>query len=73
MQCIQIKLNYYILHKLIWRFFFLFVHKEKLNFFHNKFGFSLDTPVSYTNKTDLHDKTKVLLKVMINIITPPFS
>ena len=49
---IQIKLNYYILHKLIWRYFFSFVHKEKQNFFHNKFGFlwilRFPTPIKLT-------------------------
>jgi hypothetical protein len=28
--------------------------------------FSLGTPVSSTNKTDRHDKTKILLKVSLN-------
>ena len=28
------------------------------------------TPVSSTNKTDLHDITEILLKVVLNIITP---
>jgi len=31
--------------------------------------FSLDTPVSFTNKTDLYDTTKILLKVALNTIT----
>ena len=30
----------------------------------------LGTPVSSTNKTDLHDITEILLKVMLNTITP---
>ena len=32
--------------------------------------FSLDTPVSYTNKTDRHDITEILLKVALRTITP---
>jgi hypothetical protein len=32
--------------------------------------FSLGTPVSSTNKTGLHDKTEILLKVALNTITP---
>ena len=31
--------------------------------------FSLDTPVSSTNKTDCHDLTEILLKVAFNTIT----
>ena len=31
--------------------------------------FSLGTPVSYTNKTDRHDITEILLKVALNTIT----
>jgi hypothetical protein len=31
--------------------------------------FSLGTPVSSTNKTDCHDITEILLKVMLNTIT----
>jgi hypothetical protein len=31
--------------------------------------FSLDTPVSSTNKTDSHDKTEILLKLALNTIT----
>ena len=31
--------------------------------------FSLGTPVSSTNKTDLHDITKIFLKVVLNTIT----
>jgi hypothetical protein len=31
-------------------------------------GFSLDTPVSSTNKTDRHDIIKILLKVALNTI-----
>ena len=31
--------------------------------------FSLGTPVSLTNKTDLHDITEILLKVALNTIT----
>jgi hypothetical protein len=34
-----------------------------------EFWFSPDTPVSATNKTDLHDITEILLKVAFNIIT----
>jgi len=33
--------------------------------------FSLDTPVSSTNKTDLHDITKILLKAALNTIDHP--
>jgi len=32
--------------------------------------FSPGTPVSSTNKTDLHDITEILLKMALNIITP---
>ena len=32
--------------------------------------FSLDTPVSYTNQTDRHDITEILLKVALRTITP---
>ena len=28
------------------------------------------TPISFTNKTDCHDITEILLKVMLNTITP---
>jgi hypothetical protein len=36
--------------------------------------FSLDTPVSSTNKTDGHDITEILLKVALNTITQrPYS
>ena len=31
--------------------------------------FSLGTPFSYTNKTDLHDIIEILLKVALNTIT----
>ena len=31
--------------------------------------FSLDTPVSSTNKTNHHDTTEILLKVTLNTIT----
>jgi hypothetical protein len=31
--------------------------------------FSLDTPVSSTNKTDHHDINEILLKVVLNTIT----
>ena len=31
----------------------------------------LGTPVSSTNKTDLHDITEILLKVMLNTINNP--
>jgi hypothetical protein len=31
--------------------------------------FSLGTPVSSTNKTDIHDITEILLKVALNTIT----
>jgi hypothetical protein len=31
--------------------------------------FSLDTPVSSTNKTDHHDITEILFKVALNTIT----
>ena len=34
-----------------------------------RFGFSAGTPVSSTNKTDRHDITKQLLKVVLNTIT----
>jgi hypothetical protein len=34
-----------------------------------EFWFSPDTPVSATNKTDLHDITEILLKVAFNTIT----
>jgi len=30
--------------------------------------FSPDNPVSYTNKTDRHDRTEILLKVELNTI-----
>ena len=33
--------------------------------------FSQGIPVSSTNKTDCHDITEILLKVALNIITPP--
>jgi hypothetical protein len=33
-------------------------------------GFSLGTPVSSNNKTDLHDITEILLKVALNTIKP---
>ena len=35
--------------------------------------FSLGTPMSSTNKTDCHNRTKILLKVALNTITltPP--
>ena len=33
--------------------------------------FSLDPPVSSTNKTDRHDMTEILLKVALNTITLP--
>jgi hypothetical protein len=33
--------------------------------------FSPDTPVLCTNKTERHDITEILLKVVLNIITPP--
>ena len=32
--------------------------------------FSPGTPVSSTNKTDLHDVTEILLTVALNTITP---
>jgi len=32
--------------------------------------FSPGTPVSSTNKTDRHDITEILLKVVLNTITP---
>ena len=32
-------------------------------------GFSLGTPVTYTNKTDHHDVAEILLKVALNTIT----
>ena len=32
--------------------------------------FSLTTPISSTNKTDCHDITEILLKVVLNTITP---
>ena len=31
--------------------------------------FSLDTPVSYSNKADRHDITEILLKVALNTLT----
>jgi hypothetical protein len=31
--------------------------------------FSLGTPISSTNKTDRHDITEILLKMVLNIIT----
>ena len=31
--------------------------------------FSLDTPISPTNKTDFHDITEILLKVGLNTLT----
>ena len=34
--------------------------------------FSLGTPVSFTNKTDCHDTTEILLKVALNIISLAF-
>ena len=33
--------------------------------------FSLGSQVSSTNKTDRHDITEILLKVVLNTITPP--
>jgi hypothetical protein len=33
----------------------------------------LDTPVSFTNKTDHHDITEILLKVVLNTINQPPS
>jgi len=33
--------------------------------------FSPGTPVSFTNKTDLHDIAEILLKVALNSIPPP--
>ena len=33
--------------------------------------FSPGTPVSFTNKTDRHDITKILLKVVLNTINQP--
>jgi hypothetical protein len=36
-------------------------------------GFSRYTPVSSTNKTDLHDITEILLKVALNTITLTLS
>ena len=33
--------------------------------------FSLDTPVSSTNKTDCHDVIEILLKVALNTINQP--
>jgi hypothetical protein len=36
-------------------------------------GFPLSTPVSSTNKTDRHDITEILLKVVLNTITNPPS
>ena len=35
--------------------------------------FSLDTPVSTTNKTNHHDTTEILLKVTLNTITLPLD
>ena len=35
--------------------------------------FSPGTPVSFTNKTDHHDITEILLKVMLNTINQPPS
>jgi hypothetical protein len=32
--------------------------------------FAPGTPVSFTNKTDCHDITEILLKVALNTITP---
>jgi hypothetical protein len=32
--------------------------------------FSLDTPVSFINKTDCHDITAIVLKVALNTINP---
>jgi hypothetical protein len=32
-------------------------------------GFSMGTPVTTTNKTDLHDITEILMKVALNTIT----
>jgi hypothetical protein len=32
--------------------------------------FSLDPPVSFTNKTDHHDITEILLKVELNSMNP---
>jgi hypothetical protein len=35
--------------------------------------FSPGTPVSSTNKNDHHDITEILLKVVLNTITPPIT
>ena len=35
-----------------------------------KWWFSTDTPVPSINKTDSHDITEILLKVVLNTITP---
>jgi hypothetical protein len=35
--------------------------------------FSLGTPVSFTNKTDCHDTTEILLKVALNTISLAFT
>jgi hypothetical protein len=35
-------------------------------------GFFLGTPVSFTNKTDRHDITEILLKVALNTINQPY-
>ena len=34
--------------------------------------FSLGTPISSINETDRHDITEILLRVALNIITPPY-
>ena len=39
----------------------------------NRLVFSLDTPVSSTNKTDHHHITEILLKVALNTINQPWT
>jgi hypothetical protein len=34
-------------------------------------GFFPGTPVSFTNKTDHHDITEILFKVVLNTMEPP--
>ena len=36
-------------------------------------GFSLDSPVSSTNKTDHHDIAEILLKIVLDTITHPIA
>ena len=45
------------------------IHHYDIKFVSDLLWFSLGTPVSSTNKTDGHDITEILLKVISNTIT----